>query len=45
MSESVVLDSFALVSLLHREPGWKRVQAALQGRPTRCTSWNSFLSS
>lgn len=29
MSEKLVLDSFALVSLFHREPGWKVVQAAL----------------
>lgn len=25
----IVLDSFALVSLFHREPGWKAVQRAL----------------
>ena len=29
MSEKLVLDSFALVSLFHRDPGWKVVQAAL----------------
>lgn len=29
MSEKLVLDSFALVSLFHREPGWEMVQAAL----------------
>lgn len=29
MSEKLVLDSFALVSLFHREPGWQTVQAAL----------------
>ncbi len=29
MSEKLVLDSFALVSLFHREPGWQVVQAAL----------------
>lgn len=29
MSEKLVLDSFALVSLFHREAGWERVQAAL----------------
>lgn len=29
MSEKVVLDSFALVSLYHREPGWHVVQRAL----------------
>ena len=27
-----MLDSFALVSLFHREPGWERVQAALYDR-------------
>ncbi|MGH7926371.1 MAG: type II toxin-antitoxin system VapC family toxin [Candidatus Binatia bacterium] len=29
MSEKLVLDSFALVSLFHREPGWEIVQKAL----------------
>jgi predicted nucleic acid-binding protein len=29
VSERLVLDSFALVALLHKEPGWQRVQAAL----------------
>lgn len=29
MSEKLVLDSFALVSLFHREAGWERVQIAL----------------
>lgn len=29
MSKKLVLDSFALVSLFHREPGWETVQAAL----------------
>jgi predicted nucleic acid-binding protein len=29
VSEKIVLDSFALVSLFHREPGWQVVQAAL----------------
>jgi predicted nucleic acid-binding protein len=29
VSEKVVLDSFALVSLYHREPGWQVVQRAL----------------
>lgn len=29
MSEKVVLDSFALLSLYHREPGWRVVQKAL----------------
>lgn len=29
MSEKLVLDNFALVSLFHREAGWQRVQVAL----------------
>lgn len=29
VSEKLVLDSFALVSLFHRESGWERVQRAL----------------
>lgn len=29
MSEKLVLDSFALLSLYHREPGWQVVQKAL----------------
>jgi len=29
VSEKVVLDSFALVSLFHREPGWQAVQKTL----------------
>lgn len=29
MSEKLVLDNFALVSLFHREPGWQIVQKAL----------------
>lgn len=29
MSEKLVLDSFALVSLFHKEPGWEKVRAAL----------------
>jgi ribonuclease VapC len=29
VSEKVVLDSFALLSLYHREPGWRVVQKAL----------------
>lgn len=29
MGEKFVLDSFALVALFHKEPGWQRVQAAL----------------
>ena len=32
MSEKLVLDSFALVSLFHKEPGWQRVQAALYAK-------------
>lgn len=32
MSEKLVLDSFALVSLFHREAGWERVQTALYGQ-------------
>ena len=29
MTEPVVLDSFALVSLFHREPGWRKVRDTL----------------
>lgn len=29
MSGKLVLDSFALVSLFHKEPGWEKVRAAL----------------
>lgn len=29
MSKKLVLDSFALVSLFHKEPGWEKVQGAL----------------
>ncbi len=29
MSKKLVLDSFALVSLFHKESGWERVQSAL----------------
>lgn len=29
MSAKLVLDSFALVSLFHQEPGWEKVRAAL----------------
>lgn len=32
MSEKLVLDSFALVSLFHKEPGWEKVRAALYER-------------
>lgn len=28
MSNTLVLDSFALVSLLHKEPGWEKARAA-----------------
>ena len=43
MSEKVVLDSFALVSLYHREPGWQVVQRALydqeKARTRALLSW------
>jgi ribonuclease VapC len=29
VSKKLVLDSFALVSLFHKEPGWEKVRAAL----------------
>jgi predicted nucleic acid-binding protein len=29
VSKNLVLDSFALVSLFHKEPGWEKVRAAL----------------
>lgn len=29
MTKKLVLDSFALVSLFHKEPGWEKVRAAL----------------
>jgi len=29
VSEKLVLDSFALVSLFHKEPGWEKVRSAL----------------
>ena len=29
MSKKLVLDSFALVSLFHKEPGWEKVRTAL----------------
>jgi ribonuclease VapC len=32
VSEKLVLDSFALVSLFHREAGWERIQTALYGQ-------------
>ena len=43
MSEKLVLDSFALVSLYHREPGWQVVQRALydqeKARTRALLSW------
>lgn len=43
MSEKLVLDSFALVSLFHREPGWQVVQRALydqeKSRSRAILSW------
>ena len=43
MSEKLVLDSFALVSLYHREPGWQVVQRALydqeKARTRAILSW------
>jgi predicted nucleic acid-binding protein len=30
MKQPVILDSFALVSLFHREPGWEQVRSALR---------------
>ncbi len=42
MSEKLVLDSFALVSLFHREPGWEQVQASLYGQEKART--RAFLS-
>ena len=42
MSEKLVLDSFALVGLFHREPGWKTVQAALYEQEKNNTA--AFLS-
>jgi len=32
VSKKLVLDSFALVSLFHKESGWEKVQAALYGQ-------------
>jgi predicted nucleic acid-binding protein len=31
MSEKIVLDSFALLSFFHREPGWEKVKKVLYG--------------
>ncbi|HWP56694.1 MAG TPA: type II toxin-antitoxin system VapC family toxin [Candidatus Acidoferrales bacterium] len=43
MNEKIVLDSFALVSLFHREPGWQVVQRALydqeKSRSRAILSW------
>jgi len=43
VSEKLVLDSFALVSLYHREPGWQVVQRALydqeKARSRAILSW------
>jgi ribonuclease VapC len=50
VSEKLVLDSFALVSLYHREPGWQVVQRALYDQEkarTRASlswiNWGEFL--
>lgn len=42
MSKKLVLDSFALVSLFHREPGWEKVRAALYEQQR--TGTKAFLS-
>jgi len=49
VSEKLVLDSFALVSLFHREAGWERVQAALYDQEKASTraflnwiNWGEF---
>ncbi|MGH7770882.1 MAG: type II toxin-antitoxin system VapC family toxin [Candidatus Binatia bacterium] len=49
MSKKLVLDSFALVSLYHREPGWQVVQRALYNQEKACTrailswiNWGEF---
>ena len=49
MSEKLVLDSFALLSLYHREPGWRVVQKALydQDKARTCAvlnwiNWGEF---
>ena len=31
MSAKIVLDSFALVSFFHKEPGWEKVREVLYG--------------
>ena len=50
MSEKLVLDSFALLSLYHREPGWQVVQKALYDQDKSRTravlnwiNWGEFL--
>lgn len=50
MSEKLVLDSFALLSLYHREPGWQVVQRALYDQDKSRTravlnwiNWGEFL--
>ncbi|MGH7847035.1 MAG: hypothetical protein ACREQW_17970 [Candidatus Binatia bacterium] len=50
MSEKLVLDSLALLSLYHREPGWQVVQKALYDQDKARTrvvlnwiNWGEFL--
>jgi predicted nucleic acid-binding protein len=50
VSEKLVLDSFALLSLYHREPGWRVVQKALYDQDKAQTraalnwiNWGEFL--
>jgi predicted nucleic acid-binding protein len=50
VSEKLVLDSFALLSLYHREPGWQVVQRALYDQDKSRTravlnwiNWGEFL--
>jgi predicted nucleic acid-binding protein len=50
VSEKLVLDSFALVSLFHREPGWQLVQKSLYDHEKTATrailnwiNWGEFL--
>jgi ribonuclease VapC len=42
VSKNLVLDSFALVSLFHKEPGWEKVRAALYEQQRAGT--NAFLN-
>jgi uncharacterized protein len=45
VSEKLVLDSFALVSLYHREPGWQIVQRALYDQEkTRSRAFLSWIN-